>query len=64
MGAADLDKVQADFDALVKAREDAGIDYLLAVKNATGGEVTAGAASITALGTFDTDAGILQVIQH
>ncbi len=58
LGAADLDKVQADFDALVKAREDAGIDYLLAVKNATGGEVTAGAASITALGNFDTAVGI------
>lgn len=58
LGAADLDKVQADFDAAKKAREDAGIDYLLAVKNASGGEVTAGAASVTALGTFDTDAGI------
>lgn len=58
LGAGDLDQVQADFDALKKAREDAGIDYLLAVKNATGGDVTTAATSVTALGTFDTDAGI------
>lgn len=57
LGAGDLDKVQAEFDALKKAREDAGIDYLLATKNANGDAITATGAP-TNLQTIDTNAGI------
>lgn len=57
LGAADLDKVQADFDAAKKAREDAGIDYMLAYRNASGDTIAAGNAP-TQLQNMDTVAGI------
>ena len=41
LGAGDLDAVQANLDKLIAARKTAGVDYLIAVRNAGGEQITA-----------------------
>lgn len=54
LGAADLDAATANLEKLIAAREAAGVDYILAVRNASGDEVTTvGAQPIVSLTTWD-----------
>ncbi len=48
LGAGDLDAIQANLDKLIAARKTAGVDYLIAVRNA-GGEQLTGDTSVAPL---------------
>ena len=55
---ADLSAAQANLEKLQQARESAGIDYMLAMKNATGDEITSTTGAPTNLVAWDTSAEV------
>ncbi len=55
---ADLSAAQANLEKLQQARESAGIDYMLAMKNATGEEITSTSGAPANLVAWDTSAEV------
>lgn len=55
---ADLSAAQANLEKLQQERESAGIDYMLAMKNATGEEISSGTGAPANLAAWDTSAEV------
>ena len=56
LGAGDLDAIQANLDKLIAARKTAGVDYLIAVRNAGGEQITNNTAVAPIKDLIDWDA--------